>query len=149
MSVYMRAVLSEWHDPPFEELVAFVADVSSFHMRAVGDGGWSEFEALDAEGTTVLAGDLTTGLAAREELAELEELLDDHDGEATAREAVVAYLRDASAVVGMQVLMSVHDASVAAANAIIDFLEPRQRVLAQVDTVGWYEGPDLILAESG
>jgi len=38
----------------------------------------------------------------------------------------------------MQILPSVDDASVAAANAIIDYLEQRPGVLTQIDTVGWY-----------
>ena len=68
-------------------------------------------------------------------------------GSAPGREAVRAHLRAASAVVGMQVLMSAYDESVAAANAIIDFLEQRESVLTQIDTVGWYDGPELILKE--
>ncbi len=40
----------------------------------------------------------------------------------------------------MQVLPSVHEQSVAAANAIIDYLEQRPGVLTQVDTIGWYDG---------
>jgi hypothetical protein len=79
--------------------------------------------------------------------AELEEVLDDLEGDEGAREAVRAHLREASAVVGMQVLMSRYDDSVAAANAVVDFLEQRPGVLTQIDTVGWYEGPELILQE--
>ena len=97
----------------------------------------------------MLAADLWTGEAAREELRELEEVFDDLQGAQDAREAVQAHLQDASAVVGMQVLMSRYDDSVAAANAVVDFLEQRPGVLTQVDTVGWYDGPELILQERG
>jgi hypothetical protein len=31
---------------------------------------------------------------------------------------------------------------------MIDYLEQRPGVLVQVDTVGWYAGPELILRES-
>ena len=98
-------------------------------------------------GETVLAADVWTGDAAREELAELEEFLDDLTGLDDARDAVRQHLRDASAVVGMQVLMSRYDESVAAANAVIDYLEQRPGVLTQVDTVGWYDGSELVLQE--
>ncbi len=50
-------------------------------------------------------------------------------------------------MLGMQVLPSDHEQSVAAANVIIDYLEQRPGVLTQVDTIGWYDGPDLILRE--
>jgi hypothetical protein len=73
--------------------------------------------------------------------------VDELDGPERAHEAVRAHLREASAVVGMRVLMSAYDESVAAANAIIDFLERRERVLTQIDTVGWYDGPELLLKE--
>jgi hypothetical protein len=49
----------------------------------------------------------------------------------------------------MQVLMSRYDDSVAAANAVVDFPEQRPGVLTQVDTVGSYDGPELILQERG
>jgi hypothetical protein len=143
----MRAVLAEWHEPPFEELATFIEATSPFRVRAAENRGWADFEALNDQGETVLAVDLWTAADAREEFEELEEFLDDLDGPARAHEAVRAHLRAASAVVGMQVLMSVYDESVAAANAIIDFLERRERVLTQVDTVGWYDGPELILKE--
>ena len=55
--------------------------------------------------------------------------------------------READAVVGMQVLMSRYDASVAAANAIIEYFEQRPGVLTQVDTVGWYDRAELVLRE--
>ena len=116
-------------------------------MQAADSRGWAEFEALNQQGNTVLAVDLWTEADACEEFEELEEFLDDLDGPAQAREAVRAHLRAASAVVGMQVLMSAYDESVAAANAIIDFLEQRERVLTQIDTVGWYDGPELLLKE--
>ena len=45
----------------------------------------------------------------------------------------------------MQILMSVYDEAVAAANVIIEFLDQRPGVLVQVDGVGWYDGPNLIL----
>ena len=57
------------------------------------------------------------------------------------------HLSSASAVVGMQILMSAYDESVAVANLVIAFLEQRPGVLTRVDTVGWYEGSDLILEE--
>ncbi len=143
----MRAVLTDCDELSFDELSAFVAERSPFRVRAIGDRDWAEFEAVNHEGRTVLAADLTTGSAAREELDELEELLEDLDGPENAREAVKAHLQRASGVVGMQMLMSVYDDSAAAANAIIDYLEQRPRVLTQVDTVGWYDGPNLILQE--
>jgi hypothetical protein len=143
----MRAVLADWHELPFEELATFVAETSPFRLQSADGHGWADFEALDQQGNTVLAADLWTGARGREELEELEEFLDDLDGTADAREAVRAHLRAASAVVGMQVLMSTYDESVAAANAIIDFLERRETVLTQIDTVGWYDGPELLLQE--
>ena len=116
-------------------------------MQAADGRGCADFEALNQQGETVLAVDLWTAAHAREEFAELEELLDELDGPERAHEAVRAHLREASAVVGMRVLMSAYDESVAAANAIIDFLERRERVLTQIDTVGWYDGPELLLKE--
>ena len=147
MSVFMRAVLRDWHAPPFAEAANFVAERSEFRLRSPAAAGWSEFEAIDSTGETVLAADLWTAGAAREELAELEELLDAHDGDENAREAVRAHLREASAVVGMQVLMSRYEDSVAAANAVIGYLEQHPGVLTQVDTVGWYDGSELVLHE--
>ena len=147
MSVYMRAVLTDWHEPPFEELATFIAETSPFRVQAADGRGCADFEALNQQGETVLAVDLWTAAHAREEFAELEELLDELDGPERAHEAVRAHLREASAVVGMRVLMSAYDESVAAANAIIDFLERRERVLTQIDTVGWYDGPELLLKE--
>jgi hypothetical protein len=146
MSVFMRAVIRDWHAPPFAEAANFVADRSEFRLRSA-TAGWSEFEAIDSAGETVLAADLWTAGAAREELAELEELLVDHDGDEDAREAVRAHLREASAVVGMQVLMSRYEDSVAAANAVIGYLEQHPGVLTQVDTLGWYDGWELVLHE--
>jgi len=147
MSVYMRAVLADWHELPFEELTTFIAETSPFRIQGADGQGWEDFEALDQQGNTALAADLWTGARAREELDELEEFLEDLSGTADAREAVRAHVREASAVVGMQVLMSTYDESVAAANAIIDFLERRETVLTQIDTVGWYDGPELLLQE--
>ncbi len=143
----MRAVLKDWHDPPFNEAAAYVADHSTFRLRQTGDAGWAEFEMLDEAGTTVLAGDLTVGEEIREELDELEEFLPELEGPEAARDAVRAHLRDARAVVGMQVLPSVYDESVAAANVIIEYLEQRPGVLTQVDTVGWYDGATLLVGE--
>ena len=143
----MRAVLADWDDLSFEGLAEFVEQRSQFRVRSVGDRGWAEFEALNPGDTVVLAGDLTTGSDAREELDELEEFLDDLAGSTAHRESVRAHLRQASAVVGMQILMSAYDDAVAAANAIIDYLEQRPRVMTQVDTVGWYDGSELILRE--
>jgi hypothetical protein len=148
VSVFIRAVVRDWHSPRFQDAATFVAERSPFRLNAA-TGGWSDFEVLDAEGETVLAADLWTDEAAREELEELEEFLDDLEGHPGAREAVRAHLRGASAVVGMQVLMSRYDESVAAANSIIDYLEQRPGVLTQVDTVGWYDGPELVLQERG
>ena len=148
MGLYMRAVLDEWHEPSFGELAEHVAGHSDFRARDVDGRGWREFELLGPDGTTVLAADLTVGKDTREELDELDEFVDDLDGDAAIREAVRAHLRDATAVVGMQVLPSVHEASVAAANAVIDYLEQRPGVLVQVDTVGWYDGLELILRET-
>ena len=145
----MRAVLREWNSPPFDELSAFVTERSGRQVRSVGDRGWGEFEALDVGGDIVLVGDLTTGDDAREELDELEEFMDDLEGPAAARDAVRAHVRAATAVVGMQILPSVYDESVAAANDVIAFLEQRPGVLTQVDTVGWYDGPELLLEEPG
>ena len=139
MGLYMRAIVRHWHQPPFEELAAFVAARSPFRVEAAAERGWSEFEALDQDGTTVLAVDLTTGADVREELDELEEFVDDAEGLASARDSVRAHLSEATAVLGMQVLPSVHEQSVAAANAIIDYLEQRPGVLTQVDTIGWYD----------
>ena len=147
MSIYMRAVLAEWDNPSFDDLTTFVEQRSSFRVKSVADRRWAEFEALNPDGAALLAGDVTTGSAAREELDELDECLDDLAGSPSARDAVRDHLREASAVVGMQILMSAYDDAVAAANTIIDYLEQRPGVLTQVDTVGWYDGPDLILKE--
>jgi hypothetical protein len=72
-------------------------DVHRRDKRVPGPGrwwpGWTEFEALNLRGNTVLAADLWTGASAREEFEELEESLDDLDGTADAREAVRAHLR--------------------------------------------------------
>jgi hypothetical protein len=143
----MRAILSEWDNPAFDDLAEFVAERGVFRMEPVAGRGWAEFEAVNAQGTTVLAGDLTTGNDAREELTELEDSLDDLAGTTAARDAVRSRLRNSSAIVGMQILMSAYDDAVAAANTIIDYLERHPNVLTQVDTVGWYDGPELILQE--
>jgi hypothetical protein len=142
----MCAVMREWNEPPFGEAGAFVAAQSPFRLQSPNQS-WSDFEAIDANGESVLAADVWTGDAAREEFAELEESLDELDGDDGARDAVRQHLREADAVVGMQVLMSRYDDSVAAANAIIEYLEQRPGVLTQVDTVGWYDGPQLLLRE--
>jgi hypothetical protein len=149
MSLYMRTVLVEWDDPPFADLQAFVERESDYAVRAVDGRGWAEFHAVDAEGTIVLAADLTTGEQTREELDELCEFLAELEGSPAARDAVRTHLRNAVAVVGFQILPSVREQSVEAANAIIGFLEQRPGVLTQVDTVGWYDGEDLILQEPG
>jgi len=96
----------------------------------------------------VLLADLTVGDEVREELDELEEFLDQHQGSATARATVSAHLASASAVVGLQIVQSRYDESVAAANHLIAFLEKWPGVLTQVDTVGWYDGDRLILQEA-
>jgi hypothetical protein len=147
VSLFMRAVLREWRDPPFEELIAFVASDGPWRVTDVGGRGWREFEVCAEDGTTVLAADLTTGADVREELAELAEFLEDLEGSDDAHLAVADHLSCAAAVVGMQILMSVYDDSVAAANVVVAFLERKPGVLTQVDTVGWYDGPDLILCE--
>jgi hypothetical protein len=147
MGLYMRAVLRDWHDPPFDDVARYVEEHGPFRLEPIGNRGWAEFEVLDQNATTVLAADLPVGDAAREELDELEEFLDDLDGPESARQAVRAHLQEATAVVGMQVLPSVYDESVAAANVIVGYLEQRPGVLTQVDTVGWYDGPDLVLHE--
>jgi hypothetical protein len=146
MSVFMRAVIRAWTAPKFESLAAFVAEESPFQAVGINGRGWDEFEVRQSA-TTVLAGDLWTGDRAREELAELADFLPDLDGTHEAKVAVQNHLAEADAVVGMQILMSAYDASVAAANAVIAFLEQTPGVLTQVDTVGWYDGPDLVLKE--
>lgn len=146
MSVYMRAILTCWDDPPFDDLAVFVEERSEFRVHTVDDRGWPEWVIVNT-GTTVLAGDLWTGSRARGELDELLEFVDDLVGSASARRLVQAHLCDASAIVAMQIVMSVYDDSVAAANVIIEFLEQRPGVLTQVDTIGWYDGENLILAE--
>ena len=147
MSVYMRAVLAEWEEPSFADLAAFVSEHSQYALRAMVDPPWKEFEAVDGEGQTVLAGDVWFGLDAREELGELEESIQDLEGSNVARDRVASHLRDATVVVGLQILMSAYDDAVAAANAIIEFFEQRPGVLTQVDTVGWYDRGELILEE--
>ena len=146
VSVFMRAVMREWHAPSFDEAASFVADRSPFRLKSLADG-WSDFEAVDETGEPVLAADLWTAEDAQEELRELEEFLDDHDGDEDARDAVRLHLQASTAIVGMQVLMSRYDDSVAAANALIEYLEQRPGVLSQVDTVGWYSGSELVLQE--
>jgi hypothetical protein len=111
----MCAVMREWNEPPFGEAGAFVAAQSPFRLQSPNQS-WSDFEAIDANGESVLAADVWTGDAAREEFAELEESLDELDGDDGARDVVRQHLREADAVVGMQVLMSRYDDSVAAAN---------------------------------
>jgi hypothetical protein len=148
VSVFMRAVVRDWTEPSFADAATFVASHSPFRLQSPSQT-WSDFEAVDATGETVLAADVWTGEAARGELAELEEFLDELDGDDGDRDAVRQHLREADAVVGMQVLMSRYDDSVSAANAIVDYLEQRPGVLTQVDTVGWYDGPELVLREPG
>lgn len=147
MSQYMRAFVTSWADLPFEELVAFMHEHSDFEVRAAGGRGWLEFEAVNAEGQTVLSADLSRGDDVREEAEELDELLEDLAGAPAAREQVRAHLATADAVLGLQILASVHEQAVDAANAIFGFLEQRPGVLVQVDGVGWYDGADLILNE--
>ncbi len=76
------------------------------------------------------------------------EFLSDHEGSVAAQQKVKAHLEKASAVVGMQILMSRYDDSALAANQLIAFLERSPGVLTQVDTVGWYDGDELILQEA-
>lgn len=102
---------------------------------------------LTGGGQTVLAADVWFDLRAREDLDELEESIEDLEGSDAARDRVASHLRDATAVVGLQILMSAYDDAVAAANAIIEFFEQRPGVLTQLDTVGWYDGGELILRE--
>jgi hypothetical protein len=149
VSVYMRAIALEWDDRAFAEAEAFIAKRSLFRLRSVQGREWAEFEVVDSAGEAVLAGDLIADdAAAREELDELDEHLEGLFGTDAARHAVREHVREAAAIVGMQVFMSRYDDSVAAANAMIDYLEQRPGVLVQVDTVGWYAGPELILRES-
>ncbi len=143
----MRAVLADWQEPSYADLAAFVSLHSPYGLRAVGDRPWTDFEAVNRDGQTVLAGDVWLGAQAREELDELEEFVSELEGSGAVRDRVCSHLRDASAVVGLQILMSVYDDAVAAANAIIEFFEQRSGVLTQVDTVGWYDGGELILRE--
>ncbi|WP_405061538.1 type I secretion C-terminal target domain-containing protein [Kribbella sp. NBC_01505] len=146
MGVYMRAVISSWPGHEFGELVAFVGEQSDGFV--VSGDGWADFEIHDPAGDAVLIADLITGEAeVREELEELLESLDDLRGSPAAHEKVEAHLRTASAVVGMQIIMSRYDESVAAANQLIAFLERSPGVLTQIDTVGWYDLDDLILQE--
>ena len=146
MSLYMRAVTSDWPEHEFGELVAFIREQDEGF--AVSGGDWTDFEIHDARGAAVLAADLTLGDEAREELAELMEFLGDHEGSVAAQEKVKAHLEAASAVVGMHILMSRYDDSVLAANQLIAFLERSPGVLTQVDTVGWYDGDELILQDA-
>ena len=149
VSVFMRAVMASWPDPPFSELVAFVAGrEGGFTVVPINGRDWSEFEINDKHGQAVLAADITVGDEAREELAELAEELEDLDGSPAAQATVQSMLETASTVVGLQILMSRYDESVAAANLVIAFLERWPGVLTQVDSVGWYDGDRLILTEA-
>ena len=142
----MRAVLADWQEPSFDDLAWFVGRQGRYSMRALGNQPWSDFEAINRDGQAVLAGDVWLDGRAREELDELDEFIGDLVGPDDARERVRAHLRDARAVVGLQILMSVYDESVAAANAVIEFFEQQTETLTQVDTVGWYDGT-LVLEE--
>ncbi|MFB6724187.1 hypothetical protein ACFCV3_28675 [Kribbella sp. NPDC056345] len=146
MGLYMRAVITSWPGHEFAELVAFMGEQDAGFVVSGSD--WADFEIHDARGAVVLAADLTVGDEVREELAEELEFLADLEGTPAARQKVEAHLATASAVVGMQILMSRYDESVAAANQLITFLERSPGVLTQVDTVGWYDGEELILQES-
>jgi hypothetical protein len=149
VGLYMRAVITSWPDPSFADLVAFVGkQVEGFAVVSAAGDDWSEFEVQDKHGAAVLAADLSLGDRVREELDELEEFLDEHDGPPAARATVETHLASASAVVGMQILPSRYDDSVAAANQVIAFLERSPGILTQVDTVGWYDGDRLILQEA-
>ena len=143
----MRAVLADWQEPSFDDLAGFVARQGRYSMRALGNQPWSDFEAINRDGQAVLAGDVWLGARAREELDELDEFIADLDGFDDARQRVRAHLRDARAVVGLQILTSAYDDSVAAANAVIEFFEQQTETLTQVDTVGWYDGSTLVLEE--
>lgn len=149
MGVYMRAVIGSWPDPPFADLASSVGEQGDWLVVSTDGVGWADFEVRDAQGAVVLVADLTVGDEVREELEELVEFLDDHDGSPAARATVESHLASATAVVGMQILPSRHDDSVAAANQVITFLERWPGVLTQVDTVGWYDGDQLILPERG
>ncbi|MET7277151.1 hypothetical protein ABZS29_02880 [Kribbella sp. NPDC005582] len=146
MSLYMRAVIRDWPEHELGDLVAFLREQDEGFTVSGGD--WADFEIQDLRGVAVLAADLTLGNEVREELAELTEFLSDHEGSVAAQQKVKAHLENASAVVGMQVLMSRYDDSVLAANQLITFLERSPGVLTQVDTVGWYDGDELILQEA-
>ncbi|MEV6417391.1 hypothetical protein [Kribbella sp. NPDC051718] len=150
MALYMRAVIGSWPNPPFADLVSFVGEQGDgLVVVSTDDAGWPDFQVHDADGATVLAADLTLGEDVREELSELVEFLDDHDGLPTARATVESHLASATAVVGLQILPSRYDESVGAANQVITFLERWPGVLTQVDSVGWYDGDQLILPERG
>lgn len=123
VGLYMRAVIGTWPDPPFADLVTFVdGQADGFAAVAMAGDGWSEFEVHDQHGTIVLVADLSIGDEVREELDELVEFLDEHDGPPGARATVESHLASASAVVGLQILPSKYDESVAAANQVIAFL---------------------------
>jgi len=153
MSFYMRAVMRAWEDRRFEDLVSWVEAVSD-GMRVIspGDRGWLEFEVLDAGDTSVLQGDLSLAGGEgsdmlAEEREELLDFLDEFEGSGEAVARVREHLQSATAIVGMRVSMTSYEASVAAANLVIAFLEQRPGVLTQVDALGWYDGDELILDE--
>ncbi|TDD58782.1 hypothetical protein E1263_17885 [Kribbella antibiotica] len=145
MGLYMRAVITSWPEHEFAALGTFIGEQDEGFVVSGLD--WPDFEIHDARGNAVLVADLTLGDDVREELAEELEALEDLAGSPAARQKVESHLATATAVVGMQILMSRYDDSVAAANQLITFLERTPGVLTQVDTVGWYDGDDLILQE--
>jgi hypothetical protein len=148
VGLYTRVVIGTWSEPPFSELATFVGEQDGGLVVASVDGaGWSDFEVHHVHGATLLVADLTVGDDVREELGELAEALDEHDGSPAARATVASHLASATAVVGLQILASRYDESVAAANQVITFFERSPGVLTQVDTVGWYDGDALILQE--
>ena len=143
----MRAVLPAPEERPIEELAAFVAAAGDGLRVASPDGaGWSDFDLLGSDGEPILLCEQWVGDDAREELDELAEEVDDHDGSPEAIARVKEGLSGAGATIGLQIVMSAYDASVAAANLVIDFLEQQPGVLAQVDGVGWYAGGEQLLA---
>lgn len=59
MSLYMRAVISDWPKHELGELVAFMREQDEGFVVSGGD--WVDFEIHDARGDAVLAVDLTLG----------------------------------------------------------------------------------------
>ena len=147
----MRAVLKSWHDPPIEDLADFAQRKELRWTVVTPSGrGWDDFECVDSAGETILEGDLTLrGSDGRlqEELDDLNDDLERHRGSPEALAVVRAHIATAKAIAGMRILMSRYDDSVDSANGIIRYLEQEPGALVQVDTVGWYQGDELLLRQ--